>query len=95
MTALKSHVQRWNDDKPHRCPDCHGIVTIAKEDRRFSSDMTWLEIKIRTWLDLMPDTKSSFVVHTCCTCGTQFARWPALARLLPKSRLSCDWDHNR
>lgn len=31
----------------------------------------------------------SWQVHCCCSCGTRFARWPALARFLPFARNRC------
>lgn len=32
---------------------------------------------------------SSLRVYTCCRCGSRFARWPRLARLLPDVGIRC------
>ncbi len=32
---------------------------------------------------------SSWAVYTCCRCGTRFARWPSLWRLLRDAGVAC------
>lgn len=40
----------------------------------------------------LPWPRSSWRVYSCCSCGTRFARWPLLARLLPLAGIRCT-DH--
>lgn len=68
--APSPSVVRWNDDKPHRCPECHAVAVD------------------------MPLPLRSVWVYTCCRCYTRFARWPHLARLLPKAGIRCTQHRN-
>ncbi|PRX91930.1 hypothetical protein [Allonocardiopsis opalescens] len=58
-------VERWDLDKPHRCPRCWACAVVGRPRFR------------------------SLRVYTCCRCGTRFARWPRLARVLIWSPLLC------
>lgn len=33
MSETVSDVQRWNHDKPHRCPECHAIAVGVERPR--------------------------------------------------------------
>lgn len=91
MAGLPFKVWRWNMDKPHRCPRCHSVVKIARKP--WGGAYRWYHHHI---LRHLPDRPRAcdFVVHKCCVCLAKFARWPALAWLLPTSRLKCEWhDH--
>jgi len=57
-------VQRWNSDKPHRCPECHAVAVDLERPSRWK-------------------------VYECCMCHALFARWPLLARFLPKAGVRC------
>ena len=73
---MTSTVYHWNDDKPHRCPDCHRVWDWdfrMKSRIRKNPFSRKLRYHSNTWPIPQWTQPQWWRTNTCEYCGTRFS----------------------